>query len=118
MFLINLMPLQASPASLNTGLSPSSPLWKSGSRTAGHVESFSLPPMLTMLLADVDAGSNTPSMVKSVLKWKASDSDSKHQHPCLPPRLDLQFSVQVTLYGRRFTMPMIASKQDLGSYAK
>ncbi|KAK9898615.1 Phosphomevalonate kinase [Cystobasidium minutum MCA 4210] len=69
---------QANPStsSLLAGLSPSSPLWKTSSRTAGRVEPFSLPPMLTMLLADVYAGSNTPSMVKNVLKWKASDNDS------------------------------------------
>lgn len=68
---------QPSPANLLLGLAPSSPLWQRGSPTSGRVESFSLPPMTTMLLADVDAGSNTPSMVKSVLKWKSSDPDSE-----------------------------------------
>ncbi|BGO92657.1 hypothetical protein NBRC10512_008186 [Rhodotorula toruloides] len=51
-------------------LSPSlNPAWTSPS-TAGSVTSFSLPPHTLLLLADVDAGSNTPSMVGKVMQWK------------------------------------------------
>ncbi|BGP33337.1 phosphomevalonate kinase [Rhodotorula toruloides] len=51
-------------------LSPSlNPAWTAPS-TAGSVTSFSLPPHTLLLLADVDAGSNTPSMVGKVMQWK------------------------------------------------
>ncbi|PIA16980.1 Phosphomevalonate kinase, partial [Coemansia reversa NRRL 1564] len=36
----------------------------------GEVVPVQVPPGLTLRLADVDAGSNTPSMVKSVLRWR------------------------------------------------
>lgn len=38
--------------------------------TAALVSPFSLPPQTLLILADVDAGSNTPSMVGKVLAWK------------------------------------------------
>ncbi|CEQ41586.1 SPOSA6832_03322, partial [Sporobolomyces salmonicolor] len=38
--------------------------------THGSVSTFSLPPGVLLLLADVDAGSNTPSMVGKVMAWK------------------------------------------------
>ncbi|GEM08792.1 phosphomevalonate kinase [Rhodotorula toruloides] len=51
-------------------LSPTlNPAWTAPS-TAGAVTSFSLPPHTLLLLADVDAGSNTPSMVGKVMQWK------------------------------------------------
>ena len=59
-----------SPSDLLQALSPDSELWKPEASTSGSVESFSLPPHTTLLLADVDAGSNTPSMVGKVLKWR------------------------------------------------
>ncbi|KAJ2326236.1 phosphomevalonate kinase [Coemansia sp. RSA 2702] len=34
-----------------------------------------IPPRLTLRLADVDTGSNTPSMVKKVLQWQNANSD-------------------------------------------
>ncbi|GAA5873680.1 hypothetical protein JCM16303_002554 [Sporobolomyces ruberrimus] len=59
--------------SLLSILSPAhNSLWTSPS-TSASVSSFSLPPHLTLLLADVDAGSNTPSMVGKVLAWKKSE---------------------------------------------
>jgi phosphomevalonate kinase len=36
-----------------------------------EVEEFRLPPGLRVVMGDVAAGSSTPSMVRSVLKWKA-----------------------------------------------
>ncbi|KPV74363.1 uncharacterized protein RHOBADRAFT_48606 [Rhodotorula graminis WP1] len=65
-------------ADLLAALSPSSnPAWASSS-TAGSVSSFALPPNTLLLLADVDAGSNTPSMVGKVLAWKrAEPSDAE-----------------------------------------
>ncbi|TNY21498.1 Phosphomevalonate kinase [Rhodotorula diobovata] len=60
---------------LLTALSPSlNPAWTAPS-TAGSVSSFSLPPHTLLLLADVDAGSNTPSMVGKVLAWKKANPD-------------------------------------------
>lgn len=38
------------------------------------MEPFKLPPMTRLMLADVDAGSDTPSLVGKVLKWRKSES--------------------------------------------
>lgn len=51
-------------------LSPDhNPAW-SDSATAAIVSPFALPPGTILILADVDAGSNTPSMISKVLAWK------------------------------------------------
>ncbi|KAF7321306.1 Phosphomevalonate kinase [Mycena kentingensis (nom. inval.)] len=39
-----------------------------------RVEEFQLPPLTRIMLADVDAGSDTPSLVGKVLKWRKDDS--------------------------------------------
>ncbi|SCV73603.1 BQ2448_7529 [Microbotryum intermedium] len=44
-------------------------------RTAPNVAPFGLPPGMTLLLADVDAGSHTPSMVGKVLGWKNAEKE-------------------------------------------
>lgn len=44
-------------------LSPSNKSW------THKVQDFGLPPLTRMMLADVDAGSDTPSFVSKVLKW-------------------------------------------------
>ncbi|GAA6054302.1 hypothetical protein JCM3770_001423 [Rhodotorula araucariae] len=60
---------------LLASLSPSqNPAWTDPS-TAGSVSSFALPPSTLLLLADVDAGSNTPSMVGKVLAWKKAQPE-------------------------------------------
>ncbi|KAH7094201.1 phosphomevalonate kinase [Auriculariales sp. MPI-PUGE-AT-0066] len=41
-----------------------------------RIAPFALPPGLRVMLADVDAGSDTPSMVGKVLKWKAAQPES------------------------------------------
>lgn len=56
----------AAPVLLLDILSPSNPTWKH------KISPFHLPPYLRMVLADVDAGSDTPSLVSKVLKWRAS----------------------------------------------
>ncbi|GAA5846388.1 hypothetical protein JCM9279_001354 [Rhodotorula babjevae] len=62
-------------ADLLAALSPSrNPSWTAPS-TAGSVSSFALPPNTLLVLADVDAGSNTPSMVGKVLAWKKASPD-------------------------------------------
>ena len=38
------------------------------------MEPFKLPPLTRLMLADVDAGSDTPSLVGKVLKWRKEDS--------------------------------------------
>ena len=61
---------QTTSQSLLTVLSPShNSSWTSSSSCAS-VTPFSLPPHMSLLLGDVDAGSNTPSMVGKVLAWK------------------------------------------------
>jgi phosphomevalonate kinase len=37
------------------------------------VEPFQLPPSTRLMLADVDAGSDTPSLVSKVLKWRQAE---------------------------------------------
>ncbi|GJE94467.1 phosphomevalonate kinase [Phanerochaete sordida] len=50
--------------SLSRILSPSNPAWDY------RVAPFRLPPHTRLMLADVDAGSDTPSLVGKVLKWR------------------------------------------------
>ncbi|KAK4054976.1 phosphomevalonate kinase [Microbotryomycetes sp. JL221] len=67
--------LQPTSQELLKVLSPMmNPLWSTKS-TAALVSPFGLPPNMTLLLADVDAGSNTPSMVGKVMKWKQSQPE-------------------------------------------
>lgn len=67
--------MQIQPTLLAETISPRSNVsWKEPD-TAAQVLPLSLPPLTTLLLADVDAGSNTPSMVSSVLKWRKSKPD-------------------------------------------
>jgi phosphomevalonate kinase len=50
-------------------LNGDNPAWDS------KVTLFRLPPLVRILLADVDAGSDTPSLVGRVLKWRQSSSE-------------------------------------------
>ncbi|KAL0564316.1 phosphomevalonate kinase [Marasmius crinis-equi] len=50
-------------------LSPSNESWDH------QVRHFALPPLTRIILADVDAGSDTPSLVGRVLKWRKDDSE-------------------------------------------
>ncbi|OCH85802.1 Phosphomevalonate kinase [Obba rivulosa] len=50
-------------------VSPSNPAWNY------HVAPFKLPPLTRLMLADVDAGTDTPSFVGKVLKWRKEDSE-------------------------------------------
>src|ERR1700733_4985643 len=47
-------------------LSPMNTAWNH------KISPFQLPPYLRIILADVDAGSDTPSLVGKVLKWRAT----------------------------------------------
>ncbi|KAJ7170543.1 phosphomevalonate kinase [Mycena crocata] len=49
-------------------ISPSNEAWNY------QIGTFQLPPFTRMMLADVDAGSDTPSLVGKVLKWRKEDS--------------------------------------------
>ncbi|GAA5907813.1 hypothetical protein JCM8208_001953 [Rhodotorula glutinis] len=60
---------------LLAALSPSRNAAWTAPSTAGSVSSFALPPNTVLVLADVDAGSNTPSMVGKVLGWKKANPD-------------------------------------------
>ncbi|PBK74374.1 phosphomevalonate kinase [Armillaria solidipes] len=40
-----------------------------------RVQPFQLPPLTRIMLADVDAGSDTPSLVGKVLKWRNEDAE-------------------------------------------
>ncbi|KAJ6499288.1 phosphomevalonate kinase [Mycena sanguinolenta] len=48
-------------------ISPSNKAWNY------KISNFQLPPMTRMMLADVDAGSDTPSLVGQVLRWRKED---------------------------------------------
>ncbi|KAJ7045529.1 phosphomevalonate kinase [Mycena alexandri] len=48
-------------------ISPSNEAWNY------NIVDFQLPPLTRMMLADVDAGSDTPSLVGKVLKWRRED---------------------------------------------
>ncbi|TFK75434.1 phosphomevalonate kinase [Pluteus cervinus] len=62
-------------------LSPSNPAWDY------KVEPFKLPPLTRIMLADVNAGSDTPSLVGKVLSWRKANKETSdklwetlHQH--------------------------------------
>ncbi|KAI0081220.1 Phosphomevalonate kinase [Panus rudis PR-1116 ss-1] len=59
-----LMTDEVAPGSLRKILSPSNSAWNY------KAEPFQLPPFVRLMLADVDAGSDTPSLVGKVLKWR------------------------------------------------
>ena len=40
------------------------------------MKSFQLPPYTRIMLADVDAGSDTPSLVGKVLKWRSASGEA------------------------------------------
>src|SRR6478735_7303976 len=46
-----------------------------------HVVPLSLPPNIRLLLADVDAGSDTPSLVGKVLKWRKDNPELCESSP-------------------------------------
>ncbi|KZS98342.1 Phosphomevalonate kinase [Sistotremastrum niveocremeum HHB9708] len=60
---------QFSPTTLTEVLSASNDGWNC------KVEPVTLPPRMKILLADVDAGSDTPSLVGKVLKWRQQNKD-------------------------------------------
>ena len=62
---------------LHPVLSPSNPAWNS------RVETFKLPPQTRLMLADVDAGSDTPSLVGKVLKWRKENPEEGASSPLL-----------------------------------
>lgn len=64
---------QESVQSLSRTLSPENPAWDY------RVAPFKLPPYTRLMLADVDAGSDTPSLVGKVLRWRK-------EHPAEGPR--------------------------------
>lgn len=64
------MLLQVPASELVKVLSPDQNAAWSDEATSGSVTPFALPPHTLLLLADVDAGSNTPSMVGKVMQWK------------------------------------------------
>lgn len=69
------VPSQVPAEELLSILSPAqNPAW-TDSTTAGSVTPFALPPHTLLLLADVDAGSNTPSMVGKVMQWKKAQPE-------------------------------------------
>ncbi|KAJ6593913.1 phosphomevalonate kinase [Mycena capillaripes] len=53
---------------LSSVVSPSNEAWNY------KITNFQLPPFTRMMLADVDAGSDTPSLVGKVLKWRKEDT--------------------------------------------
>lgn len=60
-------------------MQPSTPLLPAlradNPRWTNEVTPFALPPHTRLMLADVDAGSDTPSLVGKVLKWRKESSE-------------------------------------------
>ncbi|KAF9460694.1 phosphomevalonate kinase [Collybia nuda] len=55
---------------------PLLPVLSHTNETWGYrVEPFKLPPFTRIMLADIDAGSDTPSLVGKVLKWRSDNSE-------------------------------------------
>ena len=64
--------------SISTTIAPSTLLTSMSSSSWNHsVSSFSLPPGLSLVLADVAGGASTPAMVKLVLKWRENRRESE-----------------------------------------
>jgi phosphomevalonate kinase len=61
---------RAQPSELLAVLGPGNKAWTS------QVVRFVLPPLTRLMLADVDAGSDTPSLVGNVLKWRNADREA------------------------------------------
>ena len=55
---------------LHPTLSPTNKAWNY------VVKPFQLPPLTRLMLADVDAGSDTPSLVGKVLKWRQAEGEA------------------------------------------
>ncbi|KAK7687082.1 hypothetical protein QCA50_009582 [Cerrena zonata] len=64
-----LMSDQVAPETLPKALEPSNPAWNFKALP------FHLPPNIRLMLADVDAGSDTPSLVGKVLKWRQENNE-------------------------------------------
>ncbi|KAH8930010.1 Phosphomevalonate kinase [Atractiella rhizophila] len=67
------------PEDLYLTIMPSKNLAWLAKDTAPEVQPFNLPKGLTLLLADVDGGSNTPSMVGKVLAWRSKNEKQAHE---------------------------------------
>ena len=67
--MLNARLFQDSSQQLAPIISPSNKAWDY------RVEPFKLPPYTRLMLADVDAGSDTPSLVGKVLKWRKENSE-------------------------------------------
>jgi len=72
-------------------LSPSNTGWNH------KIEPFALPPLTRIVLADVDAGSDTPSLVGRVLRWRREHAQEGTSTRALMFSLDLSGSACVTI---------------------
>ncbi|KAG6900755.1 hypothetical protein C0993_002179 [Termitomyces sp. T159_Od127] len=64
-----LIPMQLRAQPLHPILSPSNKAWDYA------IKPFKLPPLTRLMLADVDAGSDTPTLVSKVLKWRTENPE-------------------------------------------
>lgn len=91
-------------------LSPSNPGWNH------KIEPFALPPLTRIILADVDAGSDTPSLVGRVLKWRQEHVHEGGSGACV--RVDpllVFFSLECVSYNLPFcSRPIRNSGVDSG----
>lgn len=112
--------VQISPSVMLAELSPSADLWRTDAESSGSVQEFSLPPGTTLLLADVDAGSNTPSMVGKVLKWRKEAGSEGVQMllPRLRSALMTEENVLVLAPRRSTLVKHRESKSDFGCAGK
>ncbi|CAJ0826772.1 2228_t:CDS:2 [Entrophospora sp. SA101] len=69
---------------IGSGFDVSAGVWgshtyKRFSTMSESVSPFSLPPGFNLILADIDTGSNTPSMVSKVLQWRKNDPEQANK---------------------------------------
>ncbi|KAF5393505.1 hypothetical protein D9757_000591 [Collybiopsis confluens] len=61
-----------SPDSISSTISPDNKAWNH------RIQPFHLPPLTRMMLADIDHGSDTPSLVGKVLQWRKNNPEQAH----------------------------------------
>jgi len=91
---------QTKDQTLSPVLDPSNPSWNYA------IKSFKLPPLTRIMLADVDAGSDTPLLVGQVLKWRKENGthgDLFLHHSKMKMKLLTHIYIQLICYGEKLT---------------
>ncbi|KAI8452343.1 ribosomal protein S5 domain 2-type protein [Phakopsora pachyrhizi] len=70
---------QITPKILRDAIDPRINLVWNDPMAGPKIERFSIPKFTTLIMADVDGGSHTPSMVGKVLKWRAEEQETANE---------------------------------------